>query len=327
MAEPTGVFYPDGSFHNRIEICSRLAEQAQVHRVTDDPAVKDFQWWQEVAIRRQAERQEVLGIPAYVKIEITAQRCIGIANIGDVHEGGDRVDYEFFGRTVEQIKSTKNVYCNLLGDLADSFFFIPAVHEALMNLSEQYEYLRAALNELKGKILGAWGGNHDLWASRMGPTMYQDFTKNFNAYYFEGMSCEDIILNGISYKLVGSHTHNGFSLWNHSHASIRLRNDEAIDGDIFITAHKHVKGQSTQYVAFADGKVKPVFYSSIGTFKATDSFSRSKGLHVQKREEMGGDGYILFPDRRIIEQCRTVQEMCAKVELYSTLDHCPFDEP
>jgi hypothetical protein len=221
-----------------------------------------------------------------------------------------------FAGDIAFIRDHPQAYALLFGDLADSYFFTPAVHEHLMNLQEQYGYTKAALDELIGKILGAWAGNHCLWSSRMGPTFYQGWTERYNAHYFEGVAYLTVGVNDLPYRIVGSHKHRGFSVYNDSHASRRQVLDDAENADVSITAHMHIKANSRQMTKVHGGSARPVEYIALGSYSRSSGYSRVQGWHDKAPEEMGATFLVLFHDRKRIEVFNNRQEVAERVAPY-----------
>lgn len=317
MDKAPGLILPDGTFKSRDKICAEFAtrEQSVIHHTPIHQSPDSFDWWHERAMSAQEARQEALGIPEHVEIEIKTQRPVIIGLVGDVHAGGEDVDYELFYKDVQFLKQHPLSYVMLLGDLTDSFFFVPAVHKALLNLEEQYGYMKSAVRELKGKILVSWAGNHDMWASRMGPTLYEEWTKE-NGHYLEGLSFVSLKVGDQEYKISGSHKHNGFSIYNHAHPSLRMKRDGSEGGDIYITAHKHKKAYVTQYQNMYGGKALQQHFLSLGTYKSTDDYSRGSGFVRQKRNQMGATFVVLHPDRKQVEVLHTREEAGERVASY-----------
>lgn len=295
---------PDGSFRSADEIKADLASRettveftTPVHHPPDS-----FDWYQTEALRRQEARREAVGRPEHAEVQIWTPYPIILGLVGDVHAGGEDCDYHSFYEDVRFIKEHPQARVLLFGDLADCYFFTPAVHEHLMNLAEQYGYMNAALKELNGKIIAAWAGNHELWASRMGGTFYNDWTAKFNAHYFEGVAYLTAKVNDQEYKLVGSHAHRGFSIYSHDHSSKRqVLDDAGGDTDISVTAHNHVKAHSQQARKMHGGSAHPTHYIALGSYSASSTYSRVKGWHDKAPEEMGATFLVLWHDRKQVE--------------------------
>jgi hypothetical protein len=193
--ERVGLYYPDGTFRTQEEVGRKILleelDYPPVRHCTDFPPERDFGRWTEIITRQQKERQELLGIPEFVEIEITTDRPILLALIGDVHAGGEDVDYDRFAKDVDLIKQAKG-YVVTVGDLTDSYFFMPGAGQQLMAGDEQVLYAQAALSHLaeSGGLIAGWGGDHDMWPKdKMGAhTLYHRFHERYSAHYLEGVS-------------------------------------------------------------------------------------------------------------------------------------------
>lgn len=314
-----GLYYPDGQFSSRKEIRRKLlSEELQgVSRRTDKNAVRrrDFKVWTEIVNRQQEERKELVGIPEAVTVDIDTTVPILVSLWGDVHAGGADVDYERFARDVDLIKEA-NGYSIAVGDLTDSFFFMPEVGEQIISGDEQVLYMQSALDELSkdDKLLAAWGGDHDMWSKdKSGAhTLYAKFVETYNAHYLEGVSYLTINLNdgleSIPYRLVGSHRHKGFSVYNDAHASLRQYRDEGVMSDISFTAHNHVKACLEQTHKLHGGEEVTVKNIALGSYKRDDRYSRKMGWPRKDDAGMGAFGLILYPDKKNIEVYWTLDE-------------------
>lgn len=315
-----GLFYPDGSFSSTRDIqrkllAEQLGDSSRMISRGEQPAPRSFADWVSVARRQQNDRRELLGIPEHVSVEIQTAKPVLLALMGDVHAGGTDIDYNRFGHDVEQIKKVGG-YTMAVGDLTDSFFFMPEVGEQIFSGDEQVLFMEAALTELSqnDKLIAAWGGDHDMWSKdKSGAhTLYHKFQQQYNAHYLEGVSYVDVTLNNgrdrTTTGFVGSHRHKGFSVYNDAHASLRQWRDEGVGSVISFTAHNHVKAALTQvHKVHGGGEVR--FHSlAIGSYKETDRYSRKKGWPRKGDESMGAFGLILSPDPK------------EPVEVYWTID-------
>lgn len=312
---PDGFYLPDGSFRSRQQIAADSASRSTtvefitpVHHAPDG-----FDWWQQRVLEAQRARKEAVGRPEHAEVQIRTNAPIILGLTGDVHGGGEDCDYPMFHDDVVFLRDHPQARSLLFGDLTDSYFFNPAVHEHLINLVEQYGYIRTACDELNGKILAAWAGNHSLWASRMGPTFYEGWTDRYNAHYFEGVAYLTVLINSQVYRIVGSHKHRGFSVYNDSHASRRQVLDDAENADVSITAHNHIKATSRQITKVHGGGARPVHYISLGSYSHSSGYSRVSGWHDKAPEEMGSTFLVLFHDRKKVEVYDTKEDAADRV--------------
>jgi hypothetical protein len=314
----SGLVYPNGEVLTREQILAKNAVRPQVEFLTPlHNAPQDFQWWTERMRSEQTRRKESIGTPEHVEITINTDKPVLLYSFGDVHAGGQDVDYDLFSRHIEIVRDMPNTYALAFGDLTDSFFFTPAVYDEIAIPDEQILYVQSAIRELNGKLLCAWNGDHDGWSSKIGASQYLNFEKQFNAHYLEGVSYVTLNIGGQPYKISGCHRHNGFSIYNNSHASTRLMRDDAEGADIAITAHMHQKAVNQQFIKQFGGKARDVTYASLGTYKETDSYSKKKGFHRKAREELGGVAMLLYPQARRIEPVLDLQ--VAAERLYQEL--------
>lgn len=278
------------------------------------PLLKDtrsFHDWAGIFNRRQAERKVSRGVPEHVEIQIRTEDPILIVPFGDVHGGGEDVDYNRFVQELVTVTKTPHVYVFTMGDLTDSYFWgKDAQDEQIGAFVEQNRFLRSGLHLLadKKRLLASWKGDHDGWAGAMGETIYSNFSKEFGAHYFEGISYVTLKVGEQSYKFAGAHRHPGYSIYNKAHSALRAYRDDAEGSDVVITAHTHDKGHLSQAVKRFGGGSSIAHFISIGAYKRSDNFARKLGFHVKGDEEMGPQSILLYPKIKKIRVFWTVAD-------------------
>lgn len=320
MKENEGLYYPDGSYASRTQIRRKLlAEEldgtSRIVGRSDFPAPRNFSEWTPIILRQQQERQELLGIPEHVTVEIEASKPFLTALTGDVHAGGADVDYERFARDVDLIKEVGG-YSIAVGDLTDSFFFMPEVGEQLVSGDEQVLYMQAALEELASgdRLLAAWGGDHDMWSKdKSGAhTLYARFHETYNAHYLEGVSYLSLVVNRgdkkITFPMTGSHRHKGFSVYNDAHASLRQYRDEGVGSAVSFTAHNHVKAHLEQTHKLHGGREVVVHNIALGSYKKSDRYSRKMGWPRKDDASLGAFGLVIDPEKEQIRVHWTIED-------------------
>lgn len=318
MAQEQGLFYPNGSFLSDTDIRRKflLGHPAEVIQRSDFPPVRDFDSWSAIISRQQEERKELLGIPEEISVTIQSAHPIIIGLIGDVHAGGSDVNYDAFSRDVKLLRDS-GAFTMLLGDLTDSYFFFPEAGEQIVSGDEQILFMQSALHSLaeNNRLICAWGGDHDMWAKdRSGAhTLYQNFQRTYNTHYLEGVSYVTVNLyDGVTvpYRIIGSHRHKGFSVYNDSHASWRQSLDEAnmTEDVVSITAHNHVKGYLRQTRKVFGGKERTIHAVSLGTYKESDRYSRKKGWPRTGKETQGAFALVLYPKEHNVKVYWTIEE-------------------
>jgi len=321
-----GLYYPDGSYSTKDEVRRKvLVEElgkrdSSLRHLTIDGFQRNFDDWTEIMIRRQKEVTELLTIPESVEVVIDSKHPILVWVVADIHSGGDS-DYVRFSQDLKAVKEVGG-YSIPVGDLTNSYFWSPAMNDIIRG-DEQTLYAQSAFAEMAkgGKMIAAFGGDHDMWAKdKMGShTLYQDLWKKYKAHYLEGVSYITIGINNgenvVKYGLVGSHRHKGFSVYNDAHASLRQWRDEGMGSVISFTAHNHVKASLTQVHKLHGGQEVRFDSLALGTYKTTDRYSRKMGWPRKGEESMGGFGIILHPGkekREILWDVREAAERMAK---------------
>jgi hypothetical protein len=323
---PSGIYYSDGTFASQEDIrrkflLEELDTTARVDQLT--APTRTFQEWTNVMVRRQTEREEVLPLPEYVKVQIATEKPILLALMADDHIGGEGTDYKRIGHDLDLIKSVGG-YSITFGDLTNSAFFMPDAGDQIGTGEEQVLYARTMLGELArdGHLLAGWGGDHDLWGKDKGGahTMYHEFRERYNAHYLEGVSYLTIELASkegmVAYPLVGAHKTRGFSIYNDAHASWRMQLDDASGTDdiMSVTAHNHVKAYLVQTRKVYGGKAKMIHAIALGAYKGTDRYSRKMGWHRQTDKSMGAFGVILYPNQPKLSVHWTIAEAVEELQ-------------
>lgn len=317
----TGLYSLDGSFQSQGDLRRKHILEwdsgAFIVSRTAFPPERDFDTWTEVISRQQDERHELLGIPEAIEVTIQTGRPILLTLVGDVHAGSNEVNYRAFANDVKLTRSVGG-FSLAFGDLTDSYFFFPEAGEQIVSGDEQVLFMQSALKQLSenGHLIAAWGGDHDMWArDRSGAhTLYQNFQKNYQTHYLEGVSYVTVNLydgkQTTPYQIVGSHRHKGFSVYNDSHASWRQQLDESnMNGDVVsVTAHNHVKGYLRQVRKTFGGKDRTIHAISLGTYKESDRYSRKMGWARTGEQGIGATALILYPGKQKIEFYWTVEE-------------------
>ena len=142
----SGLVYPNGEVLTREQILAKNALKPQVEFLTPlHSAPQDFNWWTERMRQEQTRRKESIGTPEHVEIKINTDKPVLLYSFGDVHAGGQDVDYDLFARHIGIIRDMPNAYAFALGDLTDSFFFTPAVYDEIAIPDEQILFMQASM--------------------------------------------------------------------------------------------------------------------------------------------------------------------------------------
>lgn len=296
--EKIGIYTIDGNFTSQNEIRRKLALQGQTTPIleTELPLPRDYVYWANRFERRAAEYGETVQRRNCVTIQFPTERTI-INFIPDLHVGAPDTHYKRIQQEAEAIVNTPNSYVIGVGDWVDGFFFNPAQFGEIEQAPEQFAYMRSLLKYYADnkRLLAGFGGDHDLWATKMGVDPYAEFSKETGAYYMQGVGYITARVGDNDYKISAAHRHNGFSIYNKAHAAIRLYQDGAEGADICVTAHTHQKAYHRQAVKEFGGVARNVDFLSLGPYKASDEYARKKGFPDQTAPEMYGAAVILEP--------------------------------
>lgn len=276
---------------------------------------RDFSYWQQEMERRQELDQELDPVQEYIEIDIPTDRPIAVGLLGDLHLGSPKVDFKKLGRDIQVIKEHPLCRVFTLGDLTDSFFWNPAQDEDNFNSAEQYSYMRSILEEIKGKMLGSWMGNHDFdWERRGGfTTKYHEFSERFGCPVFHGIGFIRLGLiapdgSKVTYNLAGAHEAPGSSIYTNAHPGVRMHR-EYQNIDVAMVAHTHRKGMAEQPIKEFGGGARDGLAMVTGTYKKIDGYGRRKGYGAIPEEQRGMSWVILNHDRKMIRPMSDTDKM------------------
>lgn len=320
--EKPGIIMPDGSFISKKDIENRGLKEGKATFITDMPLIRGFQYWGPRFESRQSQYQESDIRKNNVEIDFDQEPIINF--IGDMHVGSPETDYKRINAEIEIIKQTPNSYLMVLGDTVDGFFFNPAQFQQMEQAPEQFKYINSIFEYLgkEKKLLIAWSGDHDGWAAKSGMDPYEEFSNKFGAYYMHGVGYVTLKVGNTDYKLAAAHRLPGFSMYNNSHAEMRL-SKEVQGADIYLAAHTHAKGYVQQEVQQFGGDSRLVNFISLGPYKSSDEYSRKKGFVEKTENGMYGCCIKLYKDHRQVKYYNSILEgnskRLARIEEYGKL--------
>jgi len=270
--------------------------------ITPLPLERGFKDYHSPRFRQRAEQfKENFEVPTnHVEIRLPDEvNCINF--IPDLHVGSGFVDYDRIEQEIDVIIGTPNSYIVFMGDLMDAFFFNSAQMEQMEQTPEQLKYMKAMFKHVAEdkRLLAAVGGDHDLWAKKMGVNPYSEFADTYGAHYMQGMSYLTLYVGEQTYNITMAHQLPGSSIYNNTHPQMRAvnRHGGAFGSNIVVSAHNHKKGYSRDTVKAFGNKRHQVHYLALGPYKSQDDYSRKHGWVEQQPEEMFGASVLLMPDR------------------------------
>jgi len=207
-----------------------------------------------------------------VNIKInTKEDGIVLLPIGDIHFGGEGVDYLAIEKLTDYIKEN-NVYIILMGDELDFFLSnfknASALFQQLLNPEEQLVLIESWMNEIEPYLLACGWGNHteSRLESLLGVNLYGRM-KSKICPYLDGMGKIRLEINKQLYEIVINHQGTGKNKYNPNHGAFDMARNK-VDGDVFLSAHYHNAAFSNFII-----REKPVVAIQTGTFNTSDKFS------------------------------------------------------
>lgn len=262
---------------------------------------KPFTYWSNRAKTRQAQYKETTERDYCVEIGLPDRSLI--TYMADLHIGGAETDYKRIETEVECVINTPNSYLIFPGDIIDAFFFNPAQFEDIEQIQEQVEYAKSLMRYVADhkKLLAVWTGNHDMWVKKAGFDPMRYILEGIDTYYFHGVGYIKFdVANQQSYNLTGNHMFKGSSMYSNSHPQRRAMNEVAFGSDIVVSGHWHTKGISQQPFQSFGGESQIATMIALGTYKATDEYTRTYGFGVRDPKSMYGASTVIEKDGHIV---------------------------
>jgi hypothetical protein len=266
-----------------------------------------YEWIDEFARRRDL-KDDVEGIQEVVDVKIETNEPIIIGLLGDIHTGGHEVDYELLAHDVAFIAKHPQAYVVGGGDLLDGFFFNPAQDEQIGSYNQQRMFVRSMVEELGyEKFLLLECGDHDMWASKMGATIYDEFRDETGIPVVRGSTKTNIHLPEVTYKMVSAHQLPGHSMYNDTHPENRESKFGTQGADIYVGWHTHQKAIAEQVADLFEEEVRQLFISG-GPYKYSDAYAKKKGWSKQRALKRGALWLVLTPFNKNAKAFYTAEE-------------------
>ena len=282
--EKKEIYLPNGDVHI-VEPESPINEK----RISfSGPRSLEAEEWFGEATRRRDLRNETQDTYNYAKIELKSDRPVAIGITGDWHLGSQSTNLEMLKRDIAIIAEHPLVAGAIFtGDLCEAANFNPAQDEHILNWEEQRQWMESIFETVgQERILSIFKSNHDhKWERKHGTSKYDGLSEKYGCPVFYGNSYIDLYVNDINYRMMGSHTLRGNSIYTNTHPAIRGHKE--VQGlDVVFCGHTHRKGFTQQSVREFNGARKT--YSIVsGTYQDGTEYTKDCGYGLQKEEEQG----------------------------------------
>ncbi len=306
MEKELRIYNPDGETYRVVE--PKQDDIIQDKKITfDSPKGLEAEEWFNEATRRQEVRNETEESYDYCKIELNSDRPVAIGITGDWHLGSE-INLDMLKRDTQLLAEHPLVAgAFFMGDLCEAANFNPAQDETTLSFEEQRQWMESLLDFIgKDRVLAIFKSNHDhKWERKHGTSKYAKLSKKYEAPVFYGNSYIDLNLNDINYRLMGSHTLRGNSIYTNSHPA--NRGHKEVQGlDLVFCGHTHRKGYTQQSVREFNGARK-THAAVIGTYQVGGEYAKDIGFGIQKEEEQGMWWAVFSHDRKVIRILDTDQ--------------------
>jgi predicted phosphodiesterase len=273
----------------------------------DSPKGLEAEEWFEEAERRQKVRTETEDKYDYAKIELQSDRPVVVGITGDWHLGSE-INLPMLKRDIQIMAEHPLVAGTILtGDLCEAANFNPAQDEQVLNWEEQRKWMEGMMDFIgKDRILAIFKSNHDhKWERKHGTSKYAGLSKKYEAPVFYGNSYIDLSVNDVNYRMMGSHTLRGNSIYSNTHPAVRGHR-EVQNLDLVFCGHTHRKGYTQQSVREFNGARK--IYSVVtGTYQTGGEYAKDQGFGTQKEAEQGMWWLVFNHDQKLIRVLDTPQ--------------------
>lgn len=308
MNQEQGLYYPDGSFKSSKQIRYENIDDPTLIREKTAGREPSFYEWVDEFVRRRDLKDEVEGLPDEIDITIETNKPIIIGLIGDPHAGGYEVDYELLAHDVAFISQHPQAYAIMGGDVIEGFFFNPAQNEQIASYNQQRKFNNAMIKEIGiNKILFFEEGDHDMWSSKMGTTIYDELRDSTGIPIVRGSTKTNLHLPEVDYRIISAHQLPGHSMYNDTHPEMRESKFGTQGADIYVGWHTHKKAISKQVIDTVHGCLEQIYISS-GPYKYSDEYSRKKGWAKQGAKKRGAVFLVLSPFNKKLNAFYSAEE-------------------
>lgn len=213
-------------------------------------------------------------------LEIKSKKPVKLLPLSDIHIGGKTFNEQFFETTYDDVlKKLKNLWIIGLGDYIDFAHKRKrhnGVYEQKLHAQQQKSYTTDLIYEIRRKMLGLHGGNHEDTAMELGLNIVEDMAKYCKIPMLADTCNLDITVGDKTWNIVSTHgTTNAKYL--HTAMSAVDRDMGLQQFDLCLYAHTH-KLHAWESFRINRGEIVPRYYCLTG------SFMNYKGSYAQKKK-------------------------------------------
>jgi hypothetical protein len=205
--------------------------------------------------------------------KIQTEKPVYVVCLGDLHKGSWGTNYETIEWLTDMLLEKEDLYCFLLGDLAQMSINLRGVKEVTDNaLPPKYQMmmLESWLNEIVHKVVCSTWDNHSVMREEkeVGFSKYAEiFEERVN--YFDHIGHLDLTVGVETYKIALAHFFNGRSYLNPVHGQARYMRMEGPDREICVAGDSHKFG----YMHYTDGPIERLAVNS-GTSQTNSGYAK-----------------------------------------------------
>jgi hypothetical protein len=207
------------------------------------------------------------------------QSPICLVFAGDLHLGGEGVDYPRIFAESKIVVDTPGMYLVLVGDLLNNFIvpkLMSARYKAYGTIEEEWVLVRKYLKLVAPKLLVSVGGNHEKWTWTLSAIDYfADVLRGIraDAIYDTDEALISLTVKKAVFPLRIRHRWLGNSIYNPTHGIERAAKWDQ-DFIVGVGAHTHVSGLVREFNCA--GRTGTAVLC--GTYKRVDPFARQVGF-------------------------------------------------
>lgn len=299
MSVDRGLYYPDGRFKSKDEICkSNSHPDKKKCRIS-------FEDTQEIIDRaRQLAKDFDIGQREATWV-IETEKPVAIALITDAHFGSLMANSKLFREHLDFIDTTPRLFCVTNGDDVDNFNATGKWASGMMEDPLPPQIVSRSVCQKLKKLddkskIGAMGfGNHNDFGYNGGQDWYDTFLGSFRCPILTSGGIVHTYVNGQRYDIAMTHKYWGTSKLNPTNACKRFMDFEYPEADIALLGHTH----QSEGLHFEKGGKDRIAVIG-GTYKDEDVFARKGG--IGGRSGSPGWAVVLWPNERKMELLKDI---------------------
>lgn len=230
------------------------------------------------------EMSNLSAVHTFARMEITAEKPIGLVFLSDVHIGGRGTDHARLRRDIETIANTDGLYVYWGGDSMDNFILggkmMAASREQIAQPDIQWVLFEYILKKIAHKIVAIGTGNHEAWSEAIaGIDGVSQLADKLNLVYTKHGGVLDLQVGRESYRIMRRHRFPYESNLNLTHAIKRMYDMGPVSFDVGVLEDRHQPALESFTRHPWDRGGRDIVALRPGTYKINDAYAASQGYY------------------------------------------------